>query len=134
MSPLDAFLDRLLRDREDAAPIAMAVQSETVPDVAARLRRTRTGPTLSMPEVIPRAWIGNRIRVAPHYDLMENIGVVVAGRRRFTLFPPDQLPNLYAGPVRADPGGNAGQHRRPAQPRPRTIPAVRGGAQMGASR
>jgi hypothetical protein len=52
-----------------------------------------------------RAWIGNRIQVAPHYDLQENVGVVVAGRRRFTVFPPQQLPNLYPGPFELTPAG-----------------------------
>jgi hypothetical protein len=36
---------------------------------------------------------------------MENIGVVVAGRRRFMLFPPDQLKNLYVGPFELTPAG-----------------------------
>src|SRR3712207_8366844 len=36
------------------------------------------------PEVVPRAWIGNRIIVAPHYDLMENIGCVVARSEEHT--------------------------------------------------
>ncbi|MFN3312956.1 MAG: cupin-like domain-containing protein [Hyphomonas sp.] len=47
---------------------------------------------------LPRIWIGNRISVQTHFDLFENIACVVAGRRRFTLIPPDQLPNLYVGP------------------------------------
>lgn len=47
----------------------------------------------------PRAWLGNRIRVGAHCDLMENCGIVVAGRRRFTLLPPDQAANLYPGPL-----------------------------------
>jgi Cupin-like domain len=30
---------------------------------------------------------------------------VVAGRRRFTVFPPEQLPNLYSGPFELTPAG-----------------------------
>lgn len=50
------------------------------------------------PVIEPRIWMGNRLTVQTHFDLSENIACVVAGRRRFTLFPPEQTPNLYVGP------------------------------------
>ncbi|HEX7694249.1 MAG TPA: cupin-like domain-containing protein [Sphingomonas sp.] len=55
--------------------------------------------------VAPRIWIGNRVRVATHHDMNSNIAVVMAGRRRFTLFPPDQVANLYIGPIEFTPAG-----------------------------
>lgn len=51
------------------------------------------------PSVQPRIWLGNASRVACHYDTYDNLAVVVAGRRRFTLYPPDAIGDLYVGPI-----------------------------------
>ena len=48
---------------------------------------------------IPRIWIGNATQVATHFDLSDNFAVVATGRRRFTLFPPDAVSDLYVGPL-----------------------------------
>ena len=103
-SPLEPFLDRLLRDRVSERPYAMAVQSIPAADLLPGFEQ-QNGIDLVAPEVVPRLWLGNAIRVATHYDLMENVGIVVAGRRRFTLFPPDQVANLYMGPYELTPAG-----------------------------
>ena len=50
-------------------------------------------------------WIGNQSRVSAHYDFPSNIACVVAGHRRVILFPPEQLPNLYVGPLDFTPAG-----------------------------
>jgi hypothetical protein len=50
-------------------------------------------------DVAPRLWIGNAVTVSTHYDLADNIACVAAGNRQFTLFPPDQVGNLYVGPL-----------------------------------
>lgn len=50
-------------------------------------------------------WLGNAVTAATHYDNLDGINCVVTGRKRFTFFPPDQLPNLYIGPLELGPGG-----------------------------
>jgi len=52
-------------------------------------------------------WLGNKTRISAHYDYPDNIACVVAGTRRFTLFPPEQIGNLYVGPVDKTPSGQA---------------------------
>ncbi len=54
---------------------------------------------------IASIWIGNRSRISAHYDFPTNIACSVAGRRRFILFPPEQLDNLYVGPLDVTPAG-----------------------------
>lgn len=52
-------------------------------------------------------WLGNNTRVSAHFDFPDNVACVVAGRRRFTLFPPEQIENLYVGPIDRTPSGQA---------------------------
>lgn len=54
---------------------------------------------IALPDATPRLWIGNASRASTHYDGSNNIAAVVAGSRRFVLFPPEQTANLYVGPL-----------------------------------
>ena len=100
---LPGFLDLLMAAEEQTPAPALAVQSEVIPEFLPRFAAENRIDFLS--DVPPRIWIGNRIRVAAHYDLKENFAVCVSGRRRFTLFPPDAIADLYPGPFELTPAG-----------------------------
>jgi len=103
-SPMRDFFARLLRDRGDPKPFAMAMQSAVIPTVFAGFELENS---LDLPPVAvaPRIWVGNALCVATHADPSENLAVNVAGRRRFTLFPPEAMADLYIGPVEFTPAG-----------------------------
>jgi hypothetical protein len=54
---------------------------------------------LLAPETTPRIWLGTASNVSSHYDTLDNLACVIAGRRRFTLFAPDLIGKLYVGPI-----------------------------------
>lgn len=102
--PLDNFLDQLIAEAECERPTALAAQGLVVPKILPAF--TALHPlSILPPTVVPRMWIGNAVRVATHSDELENVACVVAGRRRFTLFPPEQVGNLYMGPFELTPAG-----------------------------
>ena len=110
-----AYLGLLVGQCDAERPDALSLQSEPVPDLLPGFRAENDIDLLD-PPAIPRAWLGSAVRVAAHYDMKENIGVVVAGRRRFTLFPPEQVANLYPGPFELTPAGTPVSLVDPAQP------------------
>lgn len=94
------LLDVLLEQLDADDPPAVYAGAINIPEHAPRLF-----PELPMDLLAPETetlvslWIGNRTRTAAHWDLPQNIACVISGRRRFTLLPTDQLPNLYIGPL-----------------------------------
>lgn len=68
------------------------------------------------PDTQPGIWIGTQITVAAHFDESKNIAVVAAGRRRFTLFPPEQVANLYVGRLDFTPAGQPISLAKPEDP------------------
>lgn len=103
-APVRSFFDRLLRDREEPRPYAMALQSALIPKLLPGFESANHTDLPPAP-VPPRIWIGNALCVATHADASENIAVNVAGRRRFTLFPPEAMSSLYVGPIEFTPAG-----------------------------
>ena len=103
---LDEVLDEIRRMESMENPPVHYVGSTTVDVVLPGFREHNDLDFKGVKPMI-RIWIGNRTRIASHYDITDNIACVAAGRRRFTLFPPDQLKNLYVGPLDLTPAGQS---------------------------
>jgi hypothetical protein len=106
---LDAYLDRIAAQLGDPASPSFYVGST---DLDQFLPGLRAGNDLGLDDAafggrppIVSIWLGNRTTAPTHYDQSHNIACCMVGRRRFTLFPPEQVGNLYPGPLEPTPGG-----------------------------
>ncbi|MEY2776388.1 MAG: hypothetical protein RLY30_486 [Pseudomonadota bacterium] len=101
---LDQVLKGLLGLSGAESPPGLYVGSTTVEAILPQfLEENPMG--LGDRDALISLWLGNQTRIAAHYDLPDNLAVVASGRRRFTLFSPDQIHNLYMGPLEPTPAG-----------------------------
>ncbi len=100
LATIDQLLDLLLRQKGHEQPYSMYAGGIPVRKYLPGLLQTLSVPLLNTSKAtLISLWLGNRTRTAAHWDLPQNLACVVAGRRRFTLFPTDQVANLYVGPL-----------------------------------
>jgi hypothetical protein len=99
-----ATVDLLLQLEGTAAAQAVFLESMPVNSYLPSFAGSHPMPLLDA-SVQPRMWIGNAVKINTHFDLVYNIACVAGGRRRFTLFPPDQVENLYIAPLDFTPSG-----------------------------
>jgi hypothetical protein len=101
---IGATLDRLLSLIDEPDPVSVFIESMVTQDFLPEFAAAHP-MALVVPAHGARMWIGNRTKVQTHFDLLYNVACVVGGRRRFTLFPPEQVANLYMGPLEYTPSG-----------------------------
>jgi cupin-like protein len=107
--PLTEFLRRIEAHLNDNDPPSFYIGSTDIdlflPGLGEKNRLTLSGPMFDANPPTVSIWIGNRTIATAHFDFSNNIACSLVGRRRFTLFPPDQVANLYPGPFQPTPGG-----------------------------
>lgn len=106
---LTPYLERIRASLDDLSAPSFYIGSTDIDGYLPGLAQENPPPlsTDSLRAHAPLAsiWIGNRTIASAHWDMSNNIAVCAVGRRRFTLFPPDQASNLYPGPLEPTPGG-----------------------------
>ena len=106
---LDEYLDIVIGLlEEDEAPTFYVGSTDVdvfLPGFRAENDLVLNHPMFEANPPLVGAWIGNRSTARAHYDMSNNIACCLVGHRRFTLFPPEQIHNLYPGPLEPTPGG-----------------------------
>lgn len=102
--PFHAVMARILACMNEPNPPALYTGATSVEKNFRELERENTLDVLDRP-TSAWLWLGNAVTMPTHYDPLDGINCIISGRKRFTFFPPDQLPNLYVGPLDLNPGG-----------------------------
>lgn len=97
-APVSELLARLAYCSQMENPPTLVVQCSNLEASLPRFALENPMPFPDIPAP-PMLWIGNHVVTPAHFDGSENIACVISGRRRFTMFPPEQIGNLYIGPV-----------------------------------
>lgn len=124
VSVTDALTRLAAYSRAEGPVPGVALQSAPVAQCLPDFMGTHAMPCLP-PGVVPRLWLGNRVTTPAHFDAFHNLAVAVCGRRRFTLFPAEQVGNLYIGPLDFAPTGVAITLARPDAPDFERFPRLR---------
>src|SRR5882672_9702002 len=90
-------LDRI--ERQADRPSAPIIAIQMLPLATHLPDFVQQNPMPLLPQIAPLLWLGGRVRTQIHHDRDHNLACVIAGRRRFVLFPPEQVVNLYIGPI-----------------------------------
>ncbi len=93
-----AAITRILTNLNNSSPPAVYAGAVSTAEGFPGFAKENTLSLLS-PSVVSRIWAGNAVTAPTHYDTSDNIACVVSGHRRCTFFPPEQLANLYVGPL-----------------------------------
>jgi len=101
---LDKFIAQLIALKAQADAPSVYVGSTAIDPLLPTLNDHKALASV-LPNATTSLWLGNRSRIAAHFDFPRNIACCVSGRRRFSLFPPDQVANLYIGPWDITPAG-----------------------------
>lgn len=101
---VSAVLQQMARYSRFDSPPSVALQCAHVSECLPGFEAANPMPLMDG-AVHPRLWLGNAFLTPAHIDELDNLACVVAGHRRFTLFPPEQVRNLYIGPIDFTPAG-----------------------------
>jgi hypothetical protein len=121
---VSAVLERMAKYAPLGNSPSIAVQSAPIAECLPGFFAENRNPLLD-PSIAPRIWIGNHVITPAHFDESSNVACVVAGRRRFTLFPPRAIGDLYIGPIGYAPTGTPISLVDFAQPDEKRFPRFR---------